>query len=258
MTNHLQRRIIFLLHSKPLLLVIATLTTFSILCSGCSMFQPLKKPDMGPAGTPATEKSNPPLTERFMSPPGELYDLETTAGVVFEGIIKNDWLQAAAGLKTLQQLWPHTKSLVGDKKGVTAASAALEELVLPVSEKNPMDSYESLTKFMASIGDIGKSYKLSPLSDIVGVNNAIRKVAFYVTFNDWHKATIKMKELDSTWGQAKPSMESIGVFGKITTTHSIIKQMKDAVEAEDKAAVEADIGNINESMAYIRDYYHNK
>lgn len=247
-----------MLHSKPLLLIIATVTTFSILCSGCSMFQPLKKPDIGPAGAPATEKSNPPLTERFMSPPGELYDLETTAGVIFEGIIKNDWLQATAGLKTLQQLWPQIRPLVGDKKGVTAASAALEELVLPISEKNPMDSYESLTKFMASISDIGKSYKLSPLSDIIGVNNAIRRVAFYVTFNDWHKATAKMKELDNTWGHAKPGMESVGVFGKLTTTHSIIKQMKDAVEAENKNSVQEHIANINESMAYIRDYYRSK
>lgn len=222
------------------------------------MFQPLKKPDIGPAGAPATEKSNPPLTQRFMSPPGELYDIEATAGIVFEGIIKNDWLQATAGLTTLQQLWPRTKSLVGDKKGVMAASIALEELTLPISEKNPMDSYENLIKFMTSIGDIGKSYKLSPLSDIIGVDNAIRRVAFYVTFNDWHKATAKMKELDSTWGQAKPGMESVGVFGKITTTHSIIKQMKDAIEAENKPAVEANIDNINESMAYIRDYYHSK
>ncbi len=247
-----------MLQTKSLTLGMTAIIISTILCSGCSMFQTLKKPDMGPAGTAVVEKSNPPLAERFLSPPGELYDLETTAGVIFEGIIKNDWLQASAGLKTLQQLWPQTKALIGDKKGVTAANTALEELVLPITEKNPMDSYEILTAFMASISDIGKSYKLSPLSDIINVNNGIRRVAFYTTFNDWHKAVTKMKELENIWGQAKPSMESIGILGKTTTTHSIIKQMKDAVDAENKPSVTAGIGNINESMAYIRDYYRGK
>lgn len=213
---------------------------------------------MGPAGTAVVEKANPPLSERFLSPPGELYDLETTAGVIFEGIIKNDWLQASAGLTTLQQLWSQTKPLVGNKKGVTAANSAIEELSLPISEKNPMDSYEGLIAFMASISDIGKSYKRSPLSDIINVNNAIRRVAFYTTFNDWHKATSKMKELESTWGQAKPTMESVGILGEITTTHSIIKQMKDAVDAENKPSVKTSVNNLNESMAYIRDYYRGK
>lgn len=244
--------------SKPILLGVATIINISILLSGCTMLQTSKKSDVGPIGTFAAERENPPLSERFMSPPSELYDLETATGVVFEGIMKNDWLQASTGVQTLQKLWPQAKALVGDKKGVSEASTALEELTTSVSGKKDLESYESLNTFMASISNIGKSYKLSPISDIIGVDNAIRRVAFYVTIDDWHKAATKMKELDNTWGQAKPSMEGLGMWGKVTATHSIIKQMKDAVDAENKASFKSDIARLNENMADISDYYRGK
>ena len=243
---------------KLIPLGIGTIISLSLLLSGCNMFSPLKKPEIGPAGTPVETKANPPFTQRFISPPVELYDLEATAGVIFEGIIKNNWQQAENGLSTLEKLWPQTKALIGDKKGVKAGSEALEKLTTAIAGKKNMDSYESLTKFMSSISDIGKSYKLSPISDIIGVDNSIRTVSFYVEKNDWPKAIAKMKELDSTWGQAKPSLESVGIFNKITTTHSIVKQMKDAVDAENKSSVEEHVANINESMGYIREYYRGK
>ena len=243
---------------KLIPLGIGTIISLSLLLSGCNMFTPLKKPEIGPAGTPVETKANPPLTQRFMSPPGELYDLEATAGIIFEGIIKNNWQQAEAGLSTLEKLWPQTKAQIGDKKGVKDANDALEKLTIGINGRKSIDSYESLTKFMASISDIGKSYKLSPLSDIIGVGNSIRTVSFYVENNDWPKAKVKMKELDGTWGQAKPNLESVGVFTKITTTHSIIKQMKDAVDAENKGSVKEHIANLNESMGYIREYYRGK
>jgi len=243
---------------KLIALGIGTIIVFSLLLSGCNMFSPLKKPEIGPAGTPVETKANPPFTQRFISPPEELYDLEATAGVIFEGIIKNNWQQAEAGLSTLEKLWPQTKTLIGDKKGVNAGNEALEKLTIAIAGKKNTDSYESLTKFMASISDIGKSYKLSPLSDIIGVSNSIRTVSFYVENNDWPKAIAKMKELDSTWGQVKPNLESVGIFNKITATHSIVKQMKDAVDAENKGSVEEHVANINESMGYIREYYRGK
>ncbi|WP_378955538.1 hypothetical protein [Pelosinus sp. sgz500959] len=237
---------------------IGMMISCSLLLNGCSMLISANKPEIGPAGTPVATKANPPFIQRFMSPPVELYDLEATAGVIFEGIIKNNWSQVESGLKNLSTLWSQAKNLIGDKKGVKAADEAIEKLTITVSEKKNIDSYENLTKFMAGIGEIGKSYKLSPLSDIIGVGNSIRTVSFYVANNDWHSTTAKMKELDNTWGQAKPSMESVGIFGRITTTHSIVKQMKDAVDAENKGSVEEHLANINESMGYIRDYYRNK
>ena len=243
---------------KLIPLGIGTIISISLLLSGCNMLNPLKKPEIGPAGTPVQTKENPPFTQRFMSPPGELYDLEATAGVIFEGIIKNNWQQAETGLGTLEKLWPQTTALVGDKKGVSEGNEALQKLKVAISGKKSLDSYESLTKFMASISDVGKSYKLSPLADIIGVGNSIRNVSFYVENNDWPTTNAKMKELDSSWGQAKPNLESVGIFDKITTTHSTIKQMKDAVDAENKGAVEEDIANLNESMGYIREYYRGK
>jgi len=243
---------------KFISLGIGAMISLSLLLSGCNMLTPLKKPEIGPAGTPVETKTNPPFTQRFIAPPGELYDLEATAGVIFEGIIKNNWQQVQTGLNTVEKLWPQTKALIGDKKGVNTGNAALEKLATAIGEEKSIDSYESLTTFMASISDIGKSYKLSPISDIIGVGNSIRTVSFYVHNNDWPKAIAKMKELDSTWGQAKPNLESVGIFNKITTTHSTVKQMKDAVDAENKGSVEEHVANINESMGYIREYYRSQ
>ncbi|MCP6755941.1 hypothetical protein NL533_30430, partial [Klebsiella pneumoniae] len=70
-------------------------------------------------------KPNPPFIERFYSAPTELYDLEATAGVVFEGINKADWAQAQAGLNNLQTVWEQAKAAVGDKKGVKEADEAI-------------------------------------------------------------------------------------------------------------------------------------
>jgi len=244
--------------TKLISLGIGIIISLSLLLSGCNMFTPLKKPEMGPAGTPVETKANPPFNQRFISPPGELYDLEATAGVIFEGIIKSNWQQAETGLGTLEKLWPQAKALIGDKKGVNTGSEALEKLSVAIAGRKSIDSYENLNKFMASISDVGKSYKLSPLSNIIGVGNSIRNVSFYVENNDWPKAIAKMKELDNTWGQAKPNLESVGIFSKITTTHSIVKQMKEAVDAGNKGSVEEYIANINESMGYIREYYRGK
>jgi len=131
------------------------------------MLHPLKKPDIGPAGKPVETKANPPFVERFTSPPAELYDLEATAGGIFEGICNKKWAQAEQGLTTLRALWLETLPKIGDKKGTTGANEALEQLTTAITNKKDVDSYQSLTKFMSSISDIGKSYKLSPLSDIV-------------------------------------------------------------------------------------------
>jgi hypothetical protein len=237
---------------------IAAIISLSLLLSGCNMFTPAKKPEIGPAGSPVEAKPNPPLTQRFVSPPGELYDLEATAGVIFQGINKGDWSQVESGLTTLQTLWPQIKNLTGNKKGINDADEALTQLVTNIAAKKSTESYESLNKFMVSVSDVGKSYKLSPLSDIIAVGNTLRNVSFYVHDKAWDKAKAKVKELEGTWGQAKPGMEKVGILGEITKTHSAVKQLKDAVEAENKGSAEEQITNINESMGTIREYYHGK
>jgi len=236
----------------------ATWMILSLILSGCGMLTPIKKPEIGPAGKPTESVPNPPLTQRFWSPPGELYDLEATAGVIFEGINKENWMQAQEGLKNLQLLWQQSKPLIGEKKGVKEADEALEKLTMSVSEKKITNSYENLNKFMGSIGDIAKSYKLSPLSDIIAVGNATRNVSFYVEDKNWSKAASKIKELEGTWEQVKPSMEQIGILSEVTITHSNVKQMKDAVNAENKGAFDEILAKINDSMGRIREFFRGR
>ncbi|SDD37382.1 hypothetical protein [Sporomusa acidovorans] len=241
------------------------ITAFLILTcflSGCSFLsglaKPAPKPETGPAGKPVESKPNPPFMERFFSAPAELYDLEATAGVVFEGINKEDWSQAQAGLINLQSLWQQVKTAVGDKKGVKEGDEGIQKLTAAVNNKKITDSYENLNKFMGSVSDIGKSYKLSPIADIIAVDNGIRNVSFFVEDKDWVKAAAKVKELQGTWEKVKPSMEQVGILGEVTKTHSTVNQMKDAVNAENKGAFQEQLASINESMGRIRDFFRGK
>ncbi|SMC58254.1 DUF4363 family protein [Sporomusa malonica] len=243
----------------PVKTFIVAVVILSFSLSGCGLLAgPAPKPDIGPAGKPVDSKPNPPFIERFYSAPTELYDLEATAGVVFEGINKEDWAQAQAGLNNLQTLWEQAKAAVGDKKGVKEADEAMGKLKTAINGQKITDSYESLIKFMGSVSDIGKSYKLSPVADIISVSNAIRNVSFYVEDKDWKKAAAKVKELQGTWEQVKPSMEQIGILGEITKVHSTVNQMKDSVNAENKGSFMEQQANINESMGRVREFFRGK
>lgn len=245
-----------MLHRKFLSAI--TIILASSLISGCAAFTPAPKPEVGPTGKPVESKPNPPLMERFQSPPAQLYDLEATAGVIFEGFTTEKWDQAQRGLATLQTTWQQAKPLLGEKKGVKEADEALDKLNGAIAAKELTSSYENLGKFMGSISDIGKSFKLSPLADIVAVGNAARNVGFYVDDKDWSKAASKVKELQGTWQQVKPSMEQVGILGELTKTHSDIKQLKDAVNAENNASVKENLAKINESMGQIRQFYYGR
>lgn len=245
-----------MLHRK-FLSAIAVILAVTLL-SGCAAFTPAPKPEVGPTGKPVESKPNPPIMERFQSPPTQLYDLEATAGVIFEGFTTEKWDQAQQGLTTLQTTWQQAKPLLGEKKGVKEADEALEKLSEAIAARELTSSYETLGKFMGSISDIGKSFKLSPLADIVAVGNAARNVGFYVDDKDWSKAASKVKELQGTWQQVKPSMEQVGILGELTKTHSDIKQLKDAVNAENKASVKENLAKINESMGQIRQFYYGR
>jgi len=240
-------------------LIVLLLLPLLVWVTGCGILSgPAPKPEIGPSGKPVESKSNPSFMERFFSAPVELYDLEANAGVIFEGINKGDWSQAQTGLTTLQTLWQQAKEAVGEKKGVKEADAAIEKLAAAIESKKVTDSYESLIKFMVSVSDIGKSYKLSPIADIIAVSNGIRNVSFFVEDKDWQKAATKVKELQGTWEKVKPSMEQIGILGEVTKTHAVVNQMKDAINAENKGAFQEQQANINESMGRIRDFFRGK
>lgn len=244
----------------PAKFIVLLLLFVQVWLTGCGslLSGPAAKPEIGPSGKPADSKPNPPFMERFFSAPAQLYDLEASAGVVFEGINKGDWSQAQSGLTTLQTLWQQTKEVAGEKKGIKEADEAIGKLAAAIESKKVTDSYESLIKFMGSIGDIGKSYKLSPVSDIISVSNGIRNVSFYIEDKDWQKAAAKVKELQGTWQKVKPSMEQVGILGEITKTHAIVNQMKDAINAENKGAFLEQEANINESMGKIREFFRGK
>lgn len=232
------------------------LSLLTVLMCGCGLMSPAKKPDIGPAGKPVESKPNAPLAERFVAPPASLYDLEAIAGNIFEGVNKENWQQAEAGFSNLQIVWTNTKPQIGERKGVKEADKALQDLSTSIAGKKVTASYENLNKFMGSIGDIAKSNKLSPLSDLIAVGNGVRNVSFYVEDKNWSKAASKVKELEGTWGRAKPSLEQVGILADVTRTHSLITQMKDAVNAENKGAVDEHTANLNESMGYIRNFYY--
>lgn len=222
------------------------------------MLTPAPKPEVGSTGKPVESKPNPPLTHRFWSPPGELYDMEAIAGVLFEGINKEKWEQARQGLTNLQSAWEKAKPLIGDMKGVKEGDQALEKLEQSIIATDMNTSYENLIAFMGAISDIGKSFKLSPLSDIIAVGNTARNVAFYSEEKNWAKAAAKAKELQGSWQQSKPSLEQIGILGELTKAHLTVKQLRDSVSAENKSAVQEQLANLNESMGRIRMFYYGR
>lgn len=236
---------------------VAVLLAAAIL-AGCGLTAPAKKPDIGPAGKPTESKPNPPVMERFASAPAQLYDLEAIAGTVFEGVNKENWQQAESGLYNLQAVWQQAKDAAGDKKGVKDGDEAIGKLATSVMDKKITASYENLNKFMGSVADVGKSYKLSPVADLIAVGNALRSVSFYVADKDWSKAASKAKGLDDTWNHSKPALEQLGVLGAVTTTHASVKQLKDAVNAENRGSAEEQVANLNESLGKIREYYRGK
>ena len=231
--------------------------SLAVTLAGCGWLSPAKKPEVGPAGKPEF-KTNPPIAERFKNPPYQLYDLETTAGAIFPGVNAENWEQAQTGFRQLQTIWQEISPQLGDEKNVKKANESLSKLATAVGERKIKTSYESLNAFMGSISDIGLNYKLSPLADVISIGNLLRNVSFYVEEKNWTKAASKVQELDDSWGQVKPSMESIGILGEITRTHSYIKQLKDAVNAENKGAAESHIKSLNDSLGSIREHYRGK
>lgn len=230
---------------------------FMFITAGCAL-SPAPKPEVGPAGKPTETKSNPPLTERFKSPPVQLYDLEAIAGTVFEGINTGNWQQAETGAANLQAAWRQAKEFVGEMKGVKEGDEALGSLFAGIKENKADDAFESLIKFMGSVVDVGKSYKLSPVSDIITIGNSIRNVGFYVEGKDWLKAGAKAQELDDTWKNIKPSLEQVGILGEITKTHSYVRQLRDAVGSENKNAAKEKLADLNKSVGQIREYYRGR
>ncbi len=228
------------------------------LTSGCGLNQPASQPDSGPLGRVAESKANLPLNERFLSPPVELYDLEAKAGIISDSIIKENWWQAQADLTGLLTIWEQAKPLVGEQKGIKEADEAITKLSQALVDKSVTAAYENLNKFMSAVADLGKLYKLSPLTDIISVDNSLRSLNYFVEDKNWRKAEAKAKELENVWNHSKPSLEKLGILNEIKRMNGLDNQIKDSVKAENKNSFTDQAAKANESLGRIRDYYRNR
>lgn len=128
--------------------------------------------------SPSENRPNPPFWQIFQAPPAELYDLETIAGQVFQAFTAADWQKLNIEANNLKEAWDTARPLAGNKLGVSEADKELKELLINIREqKTAATTLKSLNKFMKSVSLIGKSYKLSPLSDLAALGSTLRAVA---------------------------------------------------------------------------------
>lgn len=234
--------------------IIGFLLFFAILIpifsTGCALFEPISDFNQGPAGS--IEESSPDTASWTADAPNKLYDIEGLAGGVFEGILSRNWPMVNDNLTQLLTAWTEAKSSIPDSANTSETEKILGYLVAAIQARNADQSQHDLNDFMYKISDISKNYKLSPLSDIIAVNNAGRDLRYAVENKNWAVAAAKIKELQNTWGRAKSNLEQFGILGEITHTHSSIEQMKDSVDAENRTSFLERFKSFNESMAKIR------
>lgn len=235
---------------------LCTLTVFG-LATACSPLSPAKKPEVGPAGYSETVDSPSPFWQKFEKPPLAMYDLDTIAGALFENLKQHRWDEVNNQLTLLQQTWLDIRQAIGNSKGTQETDEALEKLTAAVTERNTTKTHEALNGFIAGAGETAKAFKLSPLTDLLLIGNAVRDVNFYVLDKDWSKAAAKALGLESTWEQNKPSLEQIGILSEITEAHSSIKAIRDAVSAENEGSATGLIKKLNKNLANIREFYKN-
>lgn len=224
--------------------------------AGCSLIEPINDFQQGPVGM--IEESSPDTASWTADAPAKLYDIEGLAGGIFEGILSRNWLMANENLSKLLTAWTEAKSTLQDSQNNIETETILNHLITAIQSHNADASQQDLNDFMYKISDISKNYKLSPLSDIIAINNAGRDLRYAVENKNWVTAATKIKELQNTWGRAKSNLEQFGILGEITHTHSSIEQMKNSVDAENKTTFLEKFNSFNESMAKIRSTLANK
>lgn len=230
------------------LLLFALIIPF--LSTGCSLIEPINDFNQGPVGM--IEESSPDTASWTADAPTKLYDIEGLAGGIFEGILSRNWPMANENLSKLLTAWSEAKSFLQDSQKNLETENILKHLITAIQSRNADESQQDLNNFMYKISDISKNYKLSPLSDIIAINNAGRDLRYAVENKNWVTAATKIKELQNTWGRAKSNLEQFGILGEITHTHSSIEQMKNSVEAENQMTFLEKFKSFNESMAKIR------
>lgn len=218
--------------------------------AGCSAIEPIN--DLSNVVEENTPNTAPDTAAWTANAPTRLYDIEGLAGNIFEGILSRNWNDATANLSQLITAWTDVKSVIENPTAILQSEEILSLLISAVQARNPDLSQTELNDFMYKISDISKGYKLSPLSDIIAINNAGRDLRYAVENKNWVTAAAKAKELQNTWGRAKSNLEQFGILGDITETHSSIEQMKNSVEEENRTTFLERFQKFNEGMSHIR------
>lgn len=222
----------------------------SLSLTGCSTIEPIN--DLSNVVEENTPNTAPDTAAWTAKAPTKLYDIEGLAGNIFEGILSRNWNDATANLSQLITAWTDVKSIIENPTAILQSEEVLSLLISAVQARNPDLSQTELNDFMYKISDISKGYKLSPLSDIIAINNAGRDLRYAVENKNWVTAAAKAKELQNTWGRAKSNLEQFGILGDITQTHSSIEQMKNSVEEENRTTFLERFQKFNEGMSHIR------
>ncbi len=222
----------------------------SLSLAGCSAIEPIN--DLSNIVEENTPNTAPDTAAWTANAPTKLYDIEGLAGNIFEGILSRNWNDATANLSQLITAWTDVKSVIENPTAILQSEEVLSLLISAVQARNPDLSQTELNDFMYKISDISKGYKISPLSDIIAINNAGRDLRYAVENKNWITAAAKAKELQNTWGRAKSNLEQFGILGDITETHSSIEQMKNSVEEENRTTFLERFQKFNEGMSHIR------
>lgn len=222
----------------------------SLSLAGCSAIEPIN--DLSNVVEENAPNTAPDTAAWTANAPTRLYDIEGLAGNIFEGILSRNWNDATANLSQLITAWTDVKSVIENPTAILQSEEVLSLLISAVQARNPDLSQTELNDFMYKISDISKGYKLSPLSDIIAINNAGRDLRYAVENKNWVTAAAKAKELQNTWGRAKSNLEQFGILGDITETHSSIEQMKNSVEEENRTTFLERFQKFNEGMSHIR------
>lgn len=235
--------------NKYLIALIALSLALPLTVTGCS------------AITPINDLTN--ITEDIPTPapdpaawtadaPSKLYDIEGLAGNIFSSILSRDWNGANENLSRLMTAWTEAKAVIENPAAILQSEEILSLLISAIQARNPDVSQKELNDFMYKISDISKNYKLSPLSDIIAINNAGRDLRYAVENKNWVTAAAKIKELQNTWGRAKSNLEEFGILGDITQTHNSIDQLKNSVEEENRTTFLDRFQKFSEGMTHIR------
>lgn len=228
-----------------------------LLTTGCAAFpDSFKQTISGPTGEISDIK---PRSIYHEHPPREFYDLEKSSGMIFQFIQTEKWPDAEAEFQQLKTTWlTLSKSLVDNNTLTASPESKISALSNSIQERKVTQSLENINQFMGSISDISKTYKISPVTDIIMLGNSLRNISAYASIKDWSNLEKKTKELENMWHDAKPGVEQVGIISESTKIHASINRLKDAIDSENIAQVTEEIHKINESLAKIRIFYYGK